>query len=209
MLFRFELTIVIPCRHFGCFKRICTTFPAITIGLIQNMSEDIQQVQRIVFGAGEPPEEKIKENILPVTVLSSIILAGVIRAFLSRHAGPLAVAQARRPRPTEELISEVGQTQKLGRSNTVAGGSNHPRRAKARHGGHSDTEERAPAKSPNTRPNGTPRPASRQSSRFCVRSSKAFMDVRDSYAKLSSTSLPDFRGSERVSESLRLPQVLA
>ncbi|KAF2456548.1 kinase-like domain-containing protein [Lineolata rhizophorae] len=85
------------------------------------------KVQHIVFGGSDAPRrEKIKENILPVTVLASIVLAGVAAPFLPRHAGPLAIAQARKPRPTEETISEVAQngsaaSPKISRSNTVAG----------------------------------------------------------------------------------------
>ncbi|KAK4932281.1 hypothetical protein LTR28_011424, partial [Elasticomyces elasticus] len=65
------------------------------------------KVQRIVFGAHESAKrDKIRENILPVTVLSSLILASVAAPFLPVHAGPLAVAQARKPRPVEETIAD-------------------------------------------------------------------------------------------------------
>ncbi|TKA66313.1 hypothetical protein B0A49_05912 [Cryomyces minteri] len=65
------------------------------------------KVQRIVFGGSEPVrKEKIRENVLPVTVLSSLVLASIAAPFLPRHAGPLAIAQARKPRPAEETISE-------------------------------------------------------------------------------------------------------
>ncbi|KAL1305874.1 hypothetical protein AAFC00_004024 [Neodothiora populina] len=87
------------------------------------------KVQRIVFGVSEPVrKEKIKENILPVTVLSSIVLASIAAPFLPAHVGPLAIAQARKPRPVEETISENVQTQKLGRSHTVSGGTTRARR---------------------------------------------------------------------------------
>ncbi|EOD46383.1 putative phosphatidylinositol 4-kinase pik1 protein [Neofusicoccum parvum UCRNP2] len=89
------------------------------------------KVQRIVFGASEPANrDRIRGNVLPVTVLSSLILATVAAPFLPRHAGPLAVAQARKPRMSTETISDASQTQtqKLVRSNTVAGGSPRPRK---------------------------------------------------------------------------------
>lgn len=61
------------------------------------------KVQRIVFGTHESLEpEKIKENVLPTTVLCSIVLASVAVPFLPREVGPLAVAQARKPRQTGE-----------------------------------------------------------------------------------------------------------
>lgn len=176
------------------------------------------RVQRIVFGASEPArKEKIKENVLPVMVLSGIILAGVAAPFLPRHAGPLVVAQARKPRPTEELISDAGQMQKLGRSNTVVGGSTRPRRHKARPGGHSDTDERTPVKSPVTRPNAAPRQPSRQSIRARSGAQRpSLLELRDSHAKLSSSSLPDSRGprephiptpSPSASLALRAPEL--
>lgn len=92
------------------------------------------KVQRIVFGASEPARrEKIKENTLPVTVLSSIVLASIAAPFLPAHAGPLAIAQARKPRPVEETISDNVQTQRLGRSHTVAASSARPRRSRPTH----------------------------------------------------------------------------
>ncbi|GAB7348784.1 hypothetical protein MBLNU459_g7507t2 [Dothideomycetes sp. NU459] len=87
------------------------------------------KVQRIVFGASDPVrKEKIKENVLPVTVLSSMVLASIAAPFLPAFAGPLAIAQARKPRPVDETISDNVQTQKLGRSHTIAGGSTRARK---------------------------------------------------------------------------------
>ncbi|KAF1967741.1 phosphatidylinositol 4-kinase-like protein PIK1 [Bimuria novae-zelandiae CBS 107.79] len=98
------------------------------------------KVQRIVFGSAEPQRrEKVKENILPVTVLSSLVLASIAAPFLPKHAGPLAVAQARRPRPADDMISDNVQMAKMGRSNTVAG-TPRPRRQRTT-GGHSDPED--------------------------------------------------------------------
>ncbi|KAI9823790.1 MAG: hypothetical protein M1819_001137 [Sarea resinae] len=83
------------------------------------------KVENIVFGVSQPSrQEKLNENVLPVSVLASFVLAGAAAPFLPRYAGPLAIAQARKPRPNDETISDPNQTQKLGRSNTVAA---HPK----------------------------------------------------------------------------------
>ncbi|KAI7060459.1 hypothetical protein KC352_g43767, partial [Hortaea werneckii] len=88
------------------------------------------KVQRIVFGGGDPPKrERIHENVLPTTVLASLVLAGVGVPLLPQHAGPLAINQARRPRPIEDTLSETPTpVQKLGRSATVAGDPSSSRR---------------------------------------------------------------------------------
>lgn len=90
------------------------------------------KVQRIVFGGGEPPRrERIQENVLPVTVLASLVLASVAVPLLPQHAGPLAIAQARRPRPVEDAITEaLPPAQKLSRSATVTGSTTTSRRAR-------------------------------------------------------------------------------
>ncbi|EKD21199.1 phosphatidylinositol 3 [Drepanopeziza brunnea f. sp. 'multigermtubi' MB_m1] len=90
------------------------------------------KVQNIVFGGVEPGRnEKIKENVLPVTVLASFVLASVAVPFLPKWAGPLAIAQARRPQSTGNVISDAIQTQqKLVRSNTTTPGSTRSRRLK-------------------------------------------------------------------------------
>ncbi|KAH0218322.1 hypothetical protein KCU90_g26015, partial [Aureobasidium melanogenum] len=87
------------------------------------------RVQRIVFGSSEPVRrEKITENVLPVTLLSSLVLGAIAAPFLPRHAGPLAIAQARRPRPVEETISDNIQPQRISRSHTVSGAPGRSRR---------------------------------------------------------------------------------
>lgn len=90
-----------------------------------------------MFGNSEPlRNEKIHENVLPTTVLAGIILAGVAAPFLPKAVGPLAIAQARKPQPLEDTISEAPpiQAQKLGRSHTVAGSNTKSRRRRAPHG---------------------------------------------------------------------------
>ncbi|KAI4846543.1 hypothetical protein E4T44_05009 [Aureobasidium sp. EXF-8845] len=87
------------------------------------------RVQRIVFGSSEPARrEKITKNVLPVTLLASLVLGAIAAPFLPRHAGPLAIAQARRPRPVEETISDNIQPQRIARSHTVSGTPGRSRR---------------------------------------------------------------------------------
>ncbi|GAW11165.1 hypothetical protein ANO14919_005070 [Xylariales sp. No.14919] len=88
------------------------------------------KVQHIVFGLPDTVRhEKVKENILPVTVLASFVLASVGLPRLSQWAGPLAVAQARKSQPTSDAISDLDQTQfKMARSQTVNVSSTRSRR---------------------------------------------------------------------------------
>ncbi|KAK7940847.1 uncharacterized protein PG986_013234 [Apiospora aurea] len=82
------------------------------------------KVQHIVFGHSDTVrQEKIKENILPVTVLASFVLASVGVPLLPQWAGPLAVAQARRTQPDGDVISETSPTPKPTRSQTVTAGT--------------------------------------------------------------------------------------
>ncbi|KAF1917250.1 phosphatidylinositol 4-kinase-like protein PIK1 [Ampelomyces quisqualis] len=133
------------------------------------------RVQRIVFGSAEAPRrDKIKENTLPVTVLSSLVLASVAAPFLPAHAGPLAIAQARRPRPPADVLSDHVQPARVARSRTVTGASPRARPRRAGHG-HSDPEHGRP-----------PRDLRRQATRPSLLAT-------DPEGRLSSSSLPDFR----------------
>ncbi|KAH8673953.1 phosphatidylinositol 4-kinase PIK1 [Xylariales sp. PMI_506] len=79
------------------------------------------KVQHIVFGLSDPARnEKIKENILPVTVLASFVLASIGLPLLPQWAGPLAVAQARRTHADGDVISEASHAPKITRSQTVS-----------------------------------------------------------------------------------------
>jgi hypothetical protein len=157
-----------------------------------------------VFGSAEPQRrEKIKENILPVTVLSSLMIASIAAPWLPRHAGPLAVAQARKPRPAEDMISDNVQAARVGRSNTVAGpASPRPRRAKQA-SGHSDPEDERSYKAAAPRPKDidTSRELRRKAARPGVANRAPSAQQRPSLlsisaeARLSSSSLPDFRQS--------------
>lgn len=95
-----------------------------------------------MFGAADTVHrERIKANVLPVTVLASLILGAVAAPWLPKHAGPLAIAQARRPRPVEDVLSEAGHEQRISRSHTVSGASTQPRRKQKRR----SDKEKAPA----------------------------------------------------------------
>ncbi|KAH8719263.1 phosphatidylinositol 4-kinase-like protein PIK1 [Phaeosphaeriaceae sp. PMI808] len=159
------------------------------------------RVQRIVFGSAEPQRrEKIKENILPVTLLSSLVLASIAAPFLPAHAGPLAIAQARKPRPIEDIISDNVQTAKVARSKTVAGAS--PRTKQRRTGqGHSDPEDGRASKTASPRLKEQPqkdlrRQAARPANMIRAPSAqhhRSSLLALDAEARLSSSSLPDFR----------------
>jgi hypothetical protein len=102
------------------------------------------KVQSIVFGGSDPvPRERIQDNVLPVTVLSSLVLASIAVPLLPGLAGPLAIAQARRPRPVEQELPEtLSPVQKIGRSHTVSGTSSSSRRAARERGDSKETPKR-------------------------------------------------------------------
>ncbi|KAB5558261.1 phosphatidylinositol 4-kinase-like protein [Coniochaeta sp. 2T2.1] len=94
------------------------------------------KVQHIVFGVSDTGRhEKIKENVLPVTLLASFVLASVAVPILPAWAGPLAVAQARKPRPADALDLEtttetVVNNAKPARAHTVNSNSTKSRRVR-------------------------------------------------------------------------------
>ena len=91
------------------------------------------KVQHIVFGLADAGRnEKIKENILPVMVLGSFVLAGIGVPGLAHWAGPLAVAQGRKPQPAVDLVPEhVSQPQnKMTRSHTINTTTTRSKRSK-------------------------------------------------------------------------------
>ncbi|KAF2481739.1 kinase-like domain-containing protein [Neohortaea acidophila] len=87
------------------------------------------KVQHIVFGGTESVRrERIQDNTLPVTVLSSLVLASVGVPLIAQHVAPLAVAQARKVRPVEDGMADLlPQTPTLARSNTVGARPSAPR----------------------------------------------------------------------------------
>ncbi|KAF2751379.1 phosphatidylinositol 4-kinase-like protein PIK1 [Sporormia fimetaria CBS 119925] len=164
------------------------------------------KVQRIVFGSNEPQRrEKIKENILPVTVLSSFVLASIAAPFLIKHAGPLAIAQARKPRPAEDTISDNVQAHRVTRSHTVGAGSPRTRRPRTPQG-HSDPEDQVSAKprTPRTKEAHVAQDLRRKAVRPAQPDRSPSAPQRpplalDSQARLSSSSLPDFRSPDSAS----------
>ncbi|KAL7626224.1 Phosphatidylinositol 4-kinase pik1alpha (PI4-kinase)(PtdIns-4-kinase) [Parahypoxylon ruwenzoriense] len=155
------------------------------------------KVQHIVFGLSETVRhEKIKENILPVTVLASFVLASVGFPGLPQWAGPLAVAQARRSHPSGDVISEASQPSqalKVTRSQTVTGNTTRSRRPRdvARIGSVPDSKQ---ALSSPKRPShaAPPVPMSlRDNGDATVEPRKpGYIDSRLLDARLSSSSLP-------------------
>ncbi|KAK5989128.1 Phosphatidylinositol 4-kinase pik1 [Cladobotryum mycophilum] len=100
-------------------------------GSFQTCRRVYNKVQHIVFGLTDTARHgKIKENVLPVTVLSSFVLASVALPMMPRWAGPLAVAQARKPQPITEPTAETNDMPKPTRSNTTSVLSSKSRRAK-------------------------------------------------------------------------------
>ncbi|ATY67128.1 phosphatidylinositol 4-kinase PIK1a [Cordyceps militaris] len=90
------------------------------------------KVQHIVFGLNDVGRhEKIKENILPVTVLSSFVLASIALPMIPRWAGPLAVAQARKPQPVTNAPSgDTADDTKPNRPQVVTALHAKPKRTK-------------------------------------------------------------------------------
>ncbi|KAI2642887.1 kinase-like domain-containing protein [Xylaria nigripes] len=88
------------------------------------------KVQHLVFGLPDTARhEKIKENVLPVAVLASFVLASVGLPSMSQWAGPLAVAQARKSQSNSDAISDLNQAQpRVARSQTVNVSSTRSRR---------------------------------------------------------------------------------
>lgn len=134
-----------------------------------------------------------------MTVLSSIVIAGVAAPWLLRHAGPLAIAQARRPRPSDETISDAGEAQKITRSNTVAGTTVRPRKREGRQGQSGSTDKKKPQIPSSSRGEGsnqtrnTPRPASRPTKPSTAVDHRQLLNIQDKEARLSTSSLPDIR----------------
>lgn len=89
------------------------------------------KVQHIVFGLADTARhEKIKENVLPVAVLSSFVLASIALPMIPRTIGPLAVAQARKPQPDAEIALDTKDYPKPSRAHTVTASSSRSKRAK-------------------------------------------------------------------------------
>ncbi|KAG6005060.1 hypothetical protein E4U21_000516 [Claviceps maximensis] len=94
-------------------------------GAFQTCRRVYNKVQHIAFGLTDRARNgKIRENVLPVTVLSSFVLASIAVPMLPAWAGPLAVAQARKPQPIAESIHESDDLRQApARAQTVTGAS--------------------------------------------------------------------------------------
>ncbi|KAB8349876.1 hypothetical protein FH972_023889 [Carpinus fangiana] len=146
--------------------------------------------------------EKIHENILPTTVLASIVLAGVAAPFFPRHLGPLAIAQARRPRPPEETISEAPHVQKLSRSATVTGPPARVRRTKSAHT-RTDSEQTTSSKQGKSRRSAN---AIKTLARRTSGARHVSLSEINGLTRLETSSLPDFTESlSRHVSSLEAP----
>ncbi|KAK2066582.1 hypothetical protein P8C59_000387 [Phyllachora maydis] len=96
------------------------------------------KVQHVVFGVADAARHvKIRDNILPVAVLGSFVLASVACPILPAWAGPLAVAQARKPRPMEagDLLPEESTTKAPARAHTVTSAASSRSRRGTKDGG--------------------------------------------------------------------------
>jgi hypothetical protein len=140
--------------------------------------------------------EKINENVLPVTVLASFVLGSVAVPLLPQLAGPLAISQARRPQPKlpNGEVPESPNAAKPTRSQTVTPSTTT---AKRREGGRVTS---SPYNALNS--DGRPATAGRASSHDDTHLSKSNrksaieprrppqLDIRKADPRLSSSSLP-------------------
>ncbi|KAK6341197.1 Phosphatidylinositol 4-kinase pik1alpha (PI4-kinase)(PtdIns-4-kinase) [Orbilia brochopaga] len=92
------------------------------------------KVQHIVFGSAQAGErDPIQNNVIPVTILASLVLAGIAMPLLPAYAGPIAIAQARKLPKPELTISETPlPSPRLGRSKTVGATTSGSIRARRR-----------------------------------------------------------------------------
>ncbi|KAI9813932.1 MAG: Phosphatidylinositol 4-kinase pik1alpha (PI4-kinase)(PtdIns-4-kinase) [Thelocarpon impressellum] len=158
------------------------------------------KLQHIIFAGFEPSRrEKLSENILPVSVLASFVLASVATPFLPSYAGPLAIAQARRPGPTGETISDASQTQRIIRSHTVGPlppRSRRDRQAQVRRAT-GDARSRALHAEPKPSRSATsasPAPRAAEGRRLSQTHRPARLDIQRLGPRHSSSSLPDIGG---------------
>ncbi|KAK7988143.1 hypothetical protein PG989_008458 [Apiospora arundinis] len=167
------------------------------------------KVQHIVFGHSDTVRhEKIKENILPVTVLASFVLASIGVPLLPQWAGPLAVAQARRAQPDSDVISETSQTPKPTRSQTVtAVSTKSTRRLPHRTASasfpddfKSPTEPMSPRVAITRPPSGTSSPKDAPENTHVHKPSYIDSKLLDARLSSSSLPLPDIRSPGRVTQ---------
>ncbi|KAH8686798.1 kinase-like domain-containing protein [Ilyonectria robusta] len=158
------------------------------------------KVQHIVFGVADTARhEKIKENVLPVTVLSSFVLASVALPMFPRWAGPLAVAQARKPQPvTIDPAVETKANTKPSRAHTVNSANSRSRRTRDTGRTFSAPDPKGSREPSRDRSSRTPRIVTDSASASPVARSKTPIDTKRASAlemksleaRLSTSSLP-------------------
>ncbi|KAH7313395.1 phosphatidylinositol 3 [Stachybotrys elegans] len=167
-------------------------------GAFQTCRRVYNKVQHIVFGlADSGRHEKIKENVLPVTVLSSFVLASIALPMIPQWAGPLAVAQARKPQPEIDQAAETKEAlndtpKPPARAHTVSAATSKSKRAKEAR------TSSAPNTSSDSRPH-TPRASSYTSSQIpTIQATEpaaepkkpSVLELQSLEARLSTASLP-------------------
>ncbi|KAF4331552.1 phosphatidylinositol 4-kinase, partial [Fusarium beomiforme] len=153
------------------------------------------KVQHIVFGLADTARhEKITENVLPVTVLSSFVLASIALPMFPQWAGPLAVAQARKPQPITNETQELKENPKPTRARTVTVGNSRSRRARDNARTFSAPDPKG-SRDPSPKPARSPQPPSviipPQGSKTPIGTTRpSALELRSLDAKLSTSSLP-------------------
>ncbi|CVK94092.1 uncharacterized protein FPRO_10753 [Fusarium proliferatum ET1] len=153
------------------------------------------KVQHIVFGLADTARhEKITENVLPVTVLSSFVLASIALPMFPQWAGPLAVAQARKPQPITNETQEPKENPKPTRARTVTVGNSRSRRARDNGRTFSAPDPKG-SRDSSPKPARSPRPPSviiptQRSKTPAGTTRPSALELRSLEAKLSTSSLP-------------------
>ncbi|PHH82356.1 hypothetical protein CDD82_6258 [Ophiocordyceps australis] len=152
------------------------------------------KVQHIVFGQADTARHgKIKENVLPVAVLSSFVLASVALPVISQWAGPLAVAQARKPQPLGDATFAVSDIPKPARAQTVSGATTRSRRVKEARKSSApgdDSPAELPPPAPRSTPQISPSPSLRSKTPLVEPKRPSALEMRSLQGRLSSSSLP-------------------
>ncbi|KLO88358.1 phosphatidylinositol 4-kinase [Fusarium fujikuroi] len=153
------------------------------------------KVQHIVFGLADTARhEKITENVLPVTVLSSFVLASIALPMFPQWAGPLAVAQARKPQPITNETQEPKENPKPTRARTVTVGNSRSRRVRDNGRTFSAPDPKG-SRDSSPKPARSPRPPSviippQRSKTQAGTTRPSALELRSLEAKLSTSSLP-------------------
>ena len=96
---------------------------------VQTCRRVFNKVQHIVFADPDQPKrkEKVRENVLPVTLLGSLMLGAIGLPSAVQFAAPLAIAQARKPRVSSNTITDAPLV-KMSRSKTIGHGPSRPKK---------------------------------------------------------------------------------